>query len=240
MRKIPVLLLLLLMPVIAFCGNKHKDVKLPVSRWREVQRMKPDSTIVTFMDTLYIQFKKKDSFSYHNKNGFIYRGGYTIDEDSILDFGTANYKIAIKRPTVLVLTNNTGIYVLAPDLSDTGKLIVIEKEEKALPVTNIDQMIGHWTVYKRQAKELDGGTIDNATTIRAIFITGESTDGKQGFIYSGSDPGNSPSWYVKSLGTDQALSCDGKNPRSFKVLKCQKGEMILEEEGVKYYLKQFK
>ena len=239
MRKLLVLLILL-MPLTAICGNKHKGLKLPVSRWREVQRMKPDSSIVTFTDTLYVQFKRKDSFSYHNRNGFIYNGGYTINEDSILDFGTANYKIAIKRPTTLVLTNSTGIYVLAPDLSDTGKLIVIEKEEKALPVTSIDQMIGHWTVYKRQAKEQDGGTIDNATTIRAIFITGESTDGKQGFVFSGSDPGNDPSWYVKSLGSDQALSCEGKSPRIFKVLRCPKGEMVLEEDGVKYYLKQFK
>jgi hypothetical protein len=77
-------------------------------------------------------------------------------------------------------------------------------------------------------------------TIRSIFITGPSTDGKQGYIYSGEDPTNAPSWYIKGLGVDQALDCDGKNRRIFKVIKCQKGEMILEENEIKYYLKQFK
>jgi hypothetical protein len=234
-------LVLLMLPVVAFGGDRHKkELKLPVSRWREVKRLKPDSSVVTFTDTLYVQFRRKDSFSYHNRNGFIYNGGYTINEDSILDFGTAKYKIEQKRPTSLILSNETGIFYLEPDLSDTAVVIVIKKDEKWLPVTNIDQMIGHWTVYKRVAKEQDGGAIDNTTTIRAIFITGPSTDGKQGYVFSGSDPGNDPSWYIKSLGTDQSLDCNGKSLRNFKVDKCQDGEMIIEENDIKYYLKQFK
>src|SRR5580692_1818044 len=107
MRKVMILLMLLI-PVAAFCKDKHtKQLKIPVSRWKEIKRMKPDSTVVDFTDTLYISFLKKDSFSYHNLNGFIYNGGYTINnEDSLLDFGTARYKISIKRPTALVLTND--------------------------------------------------------------------------------------------------------------------------------------
>lgn len=202
--------------------------------------MKTDSSIVSFTDTLFISFLKKDSFEYHNKNGFKYKGGYTIDEDSLLDFGTAHYKIAVKRPLTLVLTNELGIFEFGKDSSDTGKIIVIEKDEKVEPVPDIDQMVGHWTVFKRVTKDEAGGIIDNSKTIRSVYITGPSTDGKQGYIFSGDDPGNNPSWYIKSYGSDQALVCDGKNPRMLKVIKCQKGEMILEEEGVKYYLKQFK
>jgi len=203
--------------------------------------MKPDSTIVSFNDTLFVSFLRKDSFQYYNRNGFKYKGPYTInDDDSLLDFGTARYKIAVKRPTTLVLTDNMGIYVMGVDSSDTGKVIILTKNEKIEPVTDIDQMIGHWTVYKRETKEQATGAIDNDVTIRSIYITGPSTDGKQGVIFSGSDPGNAPSWYIKSLGIDQSLDCDGKNRRIFKVIKCQKGEMILEENEIKYYLKQFK
>jgi len=202
--------------------------------------MKPDSSVVSFTDTLFISFLKKDSFLYYNKNGFKYRGGYTIDEDSILDFGTAKFKIAVKRPATLVLEDNAGMYVMSVDSSDTGKLIVLNKPEKYDSIVSIDQMIGHWTVYKREAKEKASGVIDNDVTIRSIYITGPSTDGKQGFIFSGSDPSTDPSWYIKGLGVDQSLDCDGKKRRIFKVIKCQKGEMILEEEEVKYYLKQFK
>ena len=239
MRKV-LILLILLIPVAAFCSNKHKPIKMPVSRWKEIKRMKIDSTVVPFTDTLYISFRAKDSFSYHNLNGFIYNGSYTINEDSLLDFGTARYKIAIKRPASLVLTNKEGIFVLTNDLSDTLKTIVLDTgTEKISPVTDIDQMIGHWTVYKRTTKE-QTGTLDVSTEITALYITGHSTDGKQGYVYGGNDAKNNPSWYIKNLGTDQVLDCDGKTHRIFKVLKCQKGEMILEEDGVKYFCKQFK
>ena len=238
MRKILVLLILLL-PVTALC-SKHKPLKMPVSRWREVKRMNIDSAAIPFTDTLFISFLKKDSFSYHNKDGFIYNGVYTINDDSLLDFGTARYKVVARNPDALVLTNEAGIFIFNRDLSDTVRLIVIEKEEKFAPVTNIDQMIGHWTVYKRTEKEQATGALDVATTIRSIYITGPSSDGKQGYIFSGNDPTNTPSWYIKSLGVDQALDCAGKNPRIINVKKCQKGEMILEENGITYYLKQFK
>lgn len=239
MRKLLIVILLML-PIAAFCGKKNKQIKMPVSRWKEVKRMKTDSTIVPFNDTLFVSFLRKDSFLYYNKNGFKYRGVYTIDEDSLLDFGTAKYKIAVKRPATLVLTDNMGMYIMGVDSSDTGKVIILVKDEKIEPVINIDQMIGHWTVYKRESKEKATGAIDNDVTIRSIFITGPSTDGKQGYVFSGSDASNDPSWYIKNLGVDQSLDCDGKNRRIFKVIKCQKGEMILEENEIKYYLKQFK
>ena len=238
MRKL-LIFIILLVPLAALCGKKDKQVKLPVSRWKEVKRMKPDSTVLPFTDTFFVSFLKKDSFLYYNKNGFKYRGAYTINEDSLIDFGTARFMLRVKRPTTLVLEDNAGIYVLAPDTSDLH-IVVLAKTEKYDSVNSIDQMIGHWTVYKRETKEQAAGTIDNSVTIRSIFITGPSTDGKQGYIYSGDDPTNAPSWYVKSLGIDQELDCDGKTRRIFKVIKCQKGEMILEENDIKYYFKQFK
>src|ERR1700733_10791098 len=114
MRK-GLILLLLLLPIMAFCKDKHRQLKLPISKWREVKRMSPDSSVLAFTDTLFISFKKKDSFSYHNKDGFIYNGGYTIDEDSILDLGTAKFRITVKRPTTLVFMDDHGIYVLGVD-----------------------------------------------------------------------------------------------------------------------------
>jgi len=237
MRKL-LLLLLLLLPVAGFCGNKHKPKNMPVSRWREVKRMQPDSTIVPFTDTMFMYFKPKLNYQYHNKNGFIYNGTYKLNDDD-LDFGTARYTVAIKRPTLLVLNNENGIYVFATDSTDTVKAIILAKEDSARPVTSIDQMIGHWTVYKHTTKE-QNGPLDMSTEIKAVYVTGPSTDGKQGFIYGGNDPGNNPSWYIKAFNTDQSLDCDGKSLRIIKVVKCQKGELILEENDVTYYFKQFK
>ena len=233
--------MLLLVSVAGYGADKNKNKlkNMPVSRWREIKRMSPDSAVHAFTDTLFLAFRPHDSFMYRNTStGFVYRGGYTISDDSLLDLGTDRYRIVSKTPVKLVLTNQRGIFELGVDNSDTVKQIVIEKEEKILPVTDIDQMIGRWTVYKRGS---DGPTtIEVEKNIRSVFVTGPSTEGKLGFIYGGADADNNPSWYIKSLGADQFLDCDGKGPRNIKVVKCQKGEMILEESGIRYYCKQFK
>ena len=228
------------MPIAAFCDNKPKPKDMPVSRWREVQRMTLDSAVVPSTDTLYISFMAKSSFSYHNKDGFIYNGTYKLD-DKDLNFGTARYSLELRKPANIVLVDGQGIYFLTKDSSDTAKIIVLDTAaEKFLPVTSIDQMIGRWTVYKRTTKEQATGHLDNAVVIRSMFITGPSTNGKLGIIFSGKDPSDAPSWYIKNLGTDQSLDCGGVNTRTLKVVKCQKGEMILEERDIRYYLKQFK
>lgn len=239
MRKLLILLIILALPSIAFCDDKKKPKPMPVSRWKEIKRLTPDSTMVPFLDTLFVAFRRNDSFSYHVKDGFIYNGRYTLNEDSLLDFGTARYKMVLRKPTSLVLTDPKGIYYMGVDSSDTAEVIVLGKEEKLLPVTSIDQMIGRWTVYKRTAAEQQVA-LDNENQVRSIYITGPSTDGKLGFVFSSKDPTNVPSWHIRALNVDQTLDCDGKSHRVFKVLKCQNGEMILEESGIKFYLKQFK
>ncbi len=238
MSKVLILLFLLL-PFAAICKDKHKPLKIPVGRWREVKRMNFDSTVKTFADTLFISFRRKDSFTYHFQDGFVYNGGYTIDEDSLMDFGTTKFKIAVKRPGAMVLLDDKNIYVMGIDLSDTAKIDIIGKEDSVLPVKSIEQIIGHWTVYKKET-EKTAESIDFSTEIKAVYITGPSTDGKQGFVYGGLDPNNYPSWYIKGLTTDQSLDCAGKSSRMIKLVKCQKGEMILDSEGIKYFLKQFK
>ena len=230
---------MLLIPVTALCVNKKTIKPFVPSRWKEVKRMKTDSTVVPFSDTMFISFFRKDTFSYHYKDGFIYNGRYTLTEDSLLDFGTIRFKVAVKKQASLMLVNDMGIYVFTLDSSDTAKAIVIAKDEKPLPVTDVDQMIGHWTVYK---KTVDGvGTLDVGTQVRSAFITGPSSDGKLGYIFGGNDPNNGPSWYIKGYSpSDQFLDCDGKSQRKFKVIKCQKGELIIDEDGMRYYFKQFK
>jgi hypothetical protein len=80
--------------------------------------------------------------------------------------------------------------------------------------------------------------LDPATNIRSVYITGPGTGPYQGVIYSGADADNYPSWQIKELGGGQSLNAEGKTNRTLKVERCQDGELILEEDGVKYYLKQ--
>jgi hypothetical protein len=229
------LVLLTLLPAMALCIDNKKQKVIVPSRWKEVVRMSKDSTIQPFKDTLYMTFSVKDSFSYRHRNGFVYEGIYSVSEDSILDMGYSRYKVVTRKPTMLVLTNDKGIIQLEPDKSEVLKTIVIKKEDSTRPVNSIDEMIGKWTVYKRTAP--GPGTIDMSRNIRSVYVTGASTDGKQGYIYSGTDADNNPSWYIKELGGGQSLNCDGTTPRTLKVVRCQDGEMILEEEEMKYFLK---
>jgi len=201
--------------------------------------MRPDSSVVAFTDTMFLFFDGRDSFSYHVKNGFVYNGPFIFKEDSILDLGTVRYHVLPSKPGKMLFVNDNGIYQFGVDSSDTVKAIIILKEEKALPVTSIDQMIGHWTVYKKTAVgSADPPGVD--MQIRSLYITGPSTEGKLGYAFSGADPGNAPSWYIKDFTVDQALQCEGKTQRSFKVVKCQKNEMVLEDESMRYFLKQFR
>ena len=239
MRKILVLLLLLA-PGMLWAKKKDKPQHMLPGRWVEVKRLTLDSTVVAFTDTLFMTFAMRDTFTYRLRNGFVYRGKYTYDEDNHLNFGTKAYDVALRRPNrSLILTNADGIYYFTPDTSDTAQVIVLQQEEKIQPVISIDQMIGHWTVYKRTIDK-DGGGVDFESQIKALFITGKGSDDKQGYVYCGNDFNNDPSWYVKYLGPDQSLECAGKYPRSIKVVKCQKGELIIAEGGVNYFFKQFK
>ena len=241
MRKI-LLLLILLCPVLLLWGkDKHKPKHMPPGgRWVEIKRQKPDSTEVAFTDTMFMTFRLRDSFTYNTRNGFIYKGKYTYDEDDHLDFGTVSYTVALKKPNTLIFANPNGISYFTPDTSDTAQVIVLSKEDSVLPVTSIDQMIGHWTVYKRTVSK-EGITVDFDKEIKSAYITGPGTSpDKQGYLYCGKDGASNPSWYIRSLTPDQALDVNGKNLRTIKVVKCQKGEMILEENNVKYYFKQFK
>lgn len=237
-RILLILLILLMWPQLLMAIDKKKTRLIVPGRWKETVRMRPDSTVMPFIDTLLMHFMVKDSFTYRNGNGFLYEGVFRLSEDSILDLGTARYKVLLRNTEQMVLINQTGIFKLVPDKSDTLKAIVLKKEDSTRPVTNIDQMIGRWSVYKRTMET--AGTLDPAVNIRSAFITGASTDGKQGFIYSGQDPDSKPSWYITELGGGQSLNCAGTSNRTLKVLRCQDREMILEENGVKYYMKLYR
>ncbi len=247
MRKILIFCLLLLPVVMWAKKNKHKNknkskvkVKhMPIGRFVEVKRLNPDSSVVTFKDTLFMTFGFKDSFTYRLRDGFVYRGKYTLDDNGHLEFGTTSYELAARKYNAYVLYNAKGIYYFETDTTALPPDVVIEKDEPIQPVTSIDQMIGHWTVYKRTVGE-DGGGVDPDLQIKSAYITGQSSDDKQGFLFCGKDPDNMPSYYIKTLGVDQSLECSGKFQRFLKVVKCQKGEMILEESGVTYYFKQFR
>lgn len=105
------------------------------------------------------------------------------------------------------------------------------------PVTSIDQMAGNWTVYKRTSDHILE-KVDYTRQIKRAEILSSPKDGKWGYFFAGMDGSNTPSWFVESYAR-QVITLSGKGKRWFKVIKAQDNELILEENGITYFFKQF-
>jgi hypothetical protein len=113
-----------------------------------------------------------------------------------------------------------------------------KRQEVYAPVTSVQQMAGHWSVYKRtNATKVDA--IDYTRQLKMVDFYPNAQDGKWGAFFATKDADNAPSWVVESY-ANQTVYLNGKDQRQFKVIKCESGELIMEENGVTYYFKQFK
>jgi hypothetical protein len=252
MRKLAILLMLLV-PVMAVAKHKHKRKKhrhkhkkeqpiiLKKSRWMETKRMAMDSTFRAFNDTIHIEFLDSNKYVLRRAGGFIYKGKYTRDGNE-LEMGLFNPTLLQKKYGKLLMKDDSSVYFFEPD---TSKLIIGNKQIKMgqmvdsiLPVTSIDQMVGHWSVYRRTSKA-SPNDVDYTRIIKMIDITGGSSDGKLGYVYAAKDPEGVPSWGIKTF-ANGIMECDGKDKRTFKIVKCQDKELVLEEDDMTYYFKEFK
>ncbi|MGN6567440.1 MAG: hypothetical protein ACTHJ0_05795 [Flavipsychrobacter sp.] len=233
MRKL-LFLLLMLGSFAGFCGEKTIHL---FGKWKETKRMKPDKTEIKYTDTIRLQFLVGNEYVYQKQGGFIYKGVYKVTGND-LDMGARGYTILERKPNKMVLQDDGGIYTFEPDNTPTTAASQLPQEKPAAPVTSVDQMVGHWSVYKRTSdKTLN--QVDYTHVLKMVDITGGSSDGKLGYLYATRDADNAPSWYATSY-QNQTLYCDGKDKREFKVLKCQDNELIMEENGITYFFKRFK
>ncbi len=232
MRKL-LLLAVLLIPVIAFSAEK----RMPAGKWKEVKRMGTDNTVLSYKDTIRIEFKIGNEYIWQKQGGFIYKGTYKLG-DKDLDLGMRDFTIVEKKPEKLVVKDETGTYEFVPDRSVAAQPGVIPAEAKPAPVGSINQMVGHWSVYKATSANTQN-QIDYTRKIKMIDITGGSSDGKLGYVYSTHDADNTPSWTIDSY-DNQILHCGGKDARTLKVLKCQDNDLVIEEDNMTYFFRQFK
>jgi hypothetical protein len=251
MKKV-LLLLLLLLPLCTMAKHKHKHKKhkkhkkekpilLTAGRWMEYKRTRMDSVDRQFSDTLHIEFLAKNKYNLRRSGGFIYKGTYTL-VDNELEMGLFNPTLIQKKYGKLIMKDDSSYYFFMPD---TSKLVIGNKNimngqmvDSARPVNSIDEMVGHWSVYKRSPKAAMN-EVDYTRVIKMIDITGGSSDGKLGYLYAAKDPEGNPSWNIVSFSAG-ILECSGRDKRTFKVIKCQDKELVIEDDLVTYYFKEFK
>lgn len=205
-----------------------------------MKRLKTDSTVVAFEDTLYMAFFPRDSFNYRLKGEKIFKGKYKFYEDNELEIANTSYEVAVRRPGKLVFVNDSSIHYFAVDsVADSTIFFIPDTTEKILPVKELDSLIGHWSIYKTTV-DSDAIAVDYSLQIKSVYVTGQGSDDKKGFVYCGGDKSDAPSLYITGLTSDQDLECMGRLPRLIRVVKCQKGELIMKENSVTYFFKQFR
>lgn len=245
MRK-SALLLLLVLPVLALSCKLLKPkpkpaTSIPTSRWVEVKRLNYDSTIRPFSDTIHLEFKPKNNYIWTKKGGIQYKKTYTLSNGDI-GFGPFNLLLVLRKPGKLILREDSVIHYFITDTSkvikDTTKYKDGHVVETYLPVKSINEMVGHWSIYKRTSASQ--AEPDYTKLIKMVDITAGSSDKKMGYIYATLDPPGSPSWAIDEYTEDQVLKCSGNGKRSLRVLKCANQELVLEEDGITYYFKAFK
>lgn len=244
MKRSAFLLLLLLPALMLSCKllqpKKKSPTSVPIGRWIENKRLNNDSTIRPFKDTIRVEFKRKNAYTWSRVNGNGYSKTYTLSGTE-LNFGPFALILVSRKPGKLILREDSVIHYFITDtakvVKDTFKYKDGHIVETYLPVTSIDQMVGHWSIYKRTGPQ---GEVDYKKLIKMVDITGGSTNAKLGYIYATLDPPGSPSWAIDKFTPDQILQCSGRDKRSLHVLKCANQELVFEEDGITYYLKAFK
>lgn len=231
MRKL-LFLLLLALPISLFAKGDLSG------HWHEVKRLDASGQTVTYVDTIQMEFLTGNEYVWHKIGSFIYRGTYKI-ENGNLDIGRRYFKIVEMSKKKLVLKDDLGTYYLEPYTPQKQTNNQAQKQtETYKPVHSIDQMAGKWSVYKRTSdKTLQ--QVDYVTLLKSVTILETPEGNKHGYFFGSRDGDDNPSWYVSGF-NNQTIICEGQSHRQFKVIKCQDNEMILEENGITYFFKQFK
>lgn len=226
-------LLLLLVPFIGMSKGKD-DLS---GHWREVKRLGTGGKKIAFRDTIFFEFKVGNEYTWQKKGGFIYRGSYK-KENNTLDIGMRYFSIEqYKKGKRLVLKDQAGTYEFEPYTPVSG-MVQARAQETYAPVASIEQMIGTWEKFKGTSKTTQQ-QIDYTTAVKKVEVFSRPEGNKLGNIYGARDGENSPSWYIESF-SNQTIYCNGKSRRQFKVLKAQDNELIIEDDNFTYFLRRFR
>lgn len=237
------LLFLLLVPSFAFGGDKNKPIDLTGS-WKETRRMDLNKQPIPFTDTVRMKFMIGNEYLWMKPNTFQYRGTYKASATS-LDLGMRAFTALEMTPGRMLLKDELGIYEFrrytetAPQQDNSAATSGdrARVEENYDGVQNISQLAGKWEVYKRTSA-VQMNAIDYNRILKIIKISAKPATDSLGSVWAANDREAAPSWYVKKF-ENSTLICGGKDARELKVLKCDGKELVIQEDNVTYFFKQF-
>lgn len=223
---------------------KNKPVDL-TGNWKEAGRISPRNERLDFTDTTFYDFLIGNEYTVQRKHSFMYRGTYKATK-GMLDLGMRTYNVLEMAPERIVLKDDAGSYEFVrynkaarmaenSDAASSGKR-AYQDDLNPAPV-RASQLAGKWEVYKRTSNTTLP-EIDYTRIISMIDIKPEG--GKMGgSVASAKDMETVPSWKITGY-NNGVIYCSGKGDRQLKVLRCDDGELIIQEDNITYFFKQFK
>lgn len=238
---------LLIAPLLLLFGTasaKVIDAKSLKGPWREVSRIQAGQA-VRYRDTLFFEMLSSALCVWGKTSPSAPRLRVKLT-GTTLEIGTYEFDILELEGDRMRLAGQEGVememqrYSKRPPVIRTAKSngnnpgfrpAVVPKN--GIIPDRIEPFVGTWKCYKRSSsKPID--TANKYRIVRLIEIL-EQNETIVGKIYGFDDKESQPSWVVQQYDKG-ILFTAGKDERNFKVINCQPNELVIENEGVVYYM----
>lgn len=243
--KSPLLICALFLTALPLAAkDKSKMIDLTGS-WKEVRRISLRQEALDYTDTTFYDFLIGNEYTTQRKNSFMYRGTYKLTPGQ-LDLGMRAFSVVEMSNDKLMLKDDAGTYKFVrytklPATEDNSAAASggrAYKEDASGGTPSLGQISGKWEVYKRTSSTTLS-SIDYITIVQMIEVKRRSGD-TIGVVAAAKDMDGKPSWKITRY-ENGVLYCTGaKGARQLKILSAKPDELIVQEEPVTYFFKQFK
>jgi len=240
--RIPLLLPAMVFAFIGFHPEAQSKVIDLTGNWKETRRLTEAKVPVDFKDTVRIVFLIGNEYVWQKDMGYAYRGTYKASETA-LDMGARYFTVVEMKKDRMLLKNEGSLFefsrytkpIVGTDNSQSTSSARANNE-----VTGpVDQALlaGKWETFKRTSA-VKQERIDYTRLLKSININ--TTGGKiSGAAYAAQRTPETGIWNIERY-EGGVIYTSGMDKRSFKVLKCSDGELVLQEDTTTYFFKIFK
>lgn len=233
---------LFLLLLCAALGSKANliDAKSLKGPWREVQRMQKGQSVF-YRDTLFFELLSSNLCVWGKTSPSAPRLKVKLT-GTTLELGSFEFDILDLEGDKMRLLNAEGQEITMQRYSKKAPVVRNTNNKKFVPSTQykmgtvpdkIEPFVGNWKCYKRTSnKPIAADQKYRLVRLVEIEEIGEVITAK---IYGFDDLATQPSWIVQNY-ENGILYTAGKDERLFKVINCQANELVLENEGVVYYM----
>jgi hypothetical protein len=225
--------------------ERLKNVDLTGS-WKETTRMNKGKMPIEYTDTTHYDFLIGNEYTTQRKNSFMYRGTYKLTPGR-LDLGMRAYIIEEMNNDRMVLRDDGGVYEFrrydkAAAMAENNTAASHSqraKNENFAADMRVDRssLAGKWESYKRTSSTtMESVNYDHV--IRMLDITIKD-NALKGSAYSTKDVDGLPSWKIWNY-ENGIIYLNGQSNRKLRVVKASDGELIVQEDNLTYFFKEFK